>query len=169
MVLEGILLLGAETVGEAIYPRGPLCPSGLICLNGTLFFQVVNFTVFVFIINFVLLKPIQKVMEERQNYILSNRSEAQQRLVEAKALAADYEAQLVGSRRKAQDLIAKAEAEAMQMRTQQLAEVQAEAQARLEGVRQEVNAAKAEALKGIQQEVVKLSAQITSKLLTTSK
>ncbi|WP_287128539.1 F0F1 ATP synthase subunit B' [Candidatus Cyanaurora vandensis] len=168
MVLEGFLLLAAETVGEAVYPRGPLCPSGLLCVNGTLFFQAINFFVFVIIINVILLKPIQRVTEERENYILTNRNEAQQRLAEAKRLADQYEAELVDTRREAQEIIAKAEAEAMTIRTQKLAEVQQEAAARLEQSRLEVQAAKETALAGLQQEVVKLSAQITAKLLATS-
>ncbi len=159
------LLLGAETLGG--YPRGPFCPAGLLCLNGTMFVQIINFFVLVLVLNFVFYKPIQKVIEERQTYILTNRATAQQRLEEAKKLATDYEAQLVDTRREAQDLIAQAETDAQKIRADRLAQVQQEAQARLESARAEVQQAKAVALANLPQEVNALSAQITSKLLAT--
>jgi F-type H+-transporting ATPase subunit b len=162
------LLLGAETLGESVYPQGPLCPSGLLCVNGTLFVQAINFFVMAIILNVIFYKPIQKVIEERQNYILSNRAKAEERLAEAKRLAAQYEAELVGTRREAQDVIGQAEAEAQKIRLARLAEVQAEGAARLETARTEIQQAKGVALEALQQEVVLLSQQITAKLLATA-
>ncbi|WP_218079958.1 F0F1 ATP synthase subunit B' [Anthocerotibacter panamensis] len=168
----GLLLLGAETaeaVGNELSGGSNFyCPAGLLCINGTLLFQAVNFLVLAVILNFVFYKPIQKVLEDRENHILSKRKEAQQRLEDARRMAEQYEAELVDTRREAQEIVAQAEAEATSIRNQRLAEVQAEAKARLELAQAEVLRSREEALAGLQSEIDLLSKQITSKLLTTA-
>jgi len=163
MALE-MLFLAAE---EAVYPQGPFCPAGLLCFNYTWIFQVVNFLIFTVVLNVILYKPILKVFEDREEYILGKRNGAKAKLAEIQATAAKYEAELVATRRHAQDIVAQAEAEAMKIRTEKLAQVQAEAQARLETNRAQIAQEKAQALTTLQREVATLSEQITRKLLAT--
>lgn len=164
MTLE-ILPLAAEAAG--IYPQGPLCPTGLICFNNTWIFQVINFVVFALILNVIFYKPILKVIEEREIYVLGKRNGAKERLAEAQATAAKYEAELVGTRREAQAIIDQAEAEAMKIRAETLAEIQSQAQDRLAATRQQIAQEKEVAVTQLQREVAVLSEQITRKLIAT--
>ncbi len=171
MTLDMLVLLGAETAAEAAKESlgtgtNFYCPAGLLCINGTLIFQAINFFVFVAILNFVFFKPLFAVIDDRENYLLSNRRSAQEQLDQAKALAAQYEAELVDSRREAQEVILKAEAEAQKIRVERLTQVQTEAAELLDRARIETAKERERALSSLQAEVATLSAQVTSKLLS---
>ena len=45
-------------------------------INATILVSAISFIVFIFIMNKILYKPVLEIMEKRQNYIESNKKEA---------------------------------------------------------------------------------------------
>jgi F-type H+-transporting ATPase subunit b len=141
---------------------------GLFTFNATLFVQIAQFFVLLFIMNALFFKPIGKVLEERSEYIQSNRRGSITSLEEAKKLTAQYEAELGETRQQARDAVAKAEAEAKASGAEVLAKAQQEASARMAQAAQEVERQRQEALRSLEGEVSVLSRQISEKLLSTA-
>jgi F-type H+-transporting ATPase subunit b len=69
-----------------------------IKLNITFFIQIVNFLVFIIVINWVLVKPILKVLDERRNRVEGNEEESERLTAEAEKVIAEYEATLKEAR-----------------------------------------------------------------------
>jgi F-type H+-transporting ATPase subunit b len=157
-----LYVLAAETAagGEA--------KGGLFTFNATLLVQIAQFLFLLVVMNALFFKPISKVLDERRDYIQSNRRGSIDRLEEAKKLTAKYEAELGETRQQARDVIAKAEAEAKASGAEILAKAQQEASARMAQAAQEVERQRQEALKSLESEVPILSRQIAEKLLSTA-
>lgn len=133
--------------------------------DATLPLMAVQFLLLMVILNAVFYKPLTKSLDERSNYILTNQSDARERLEKADRLAKQYEQELADSRRKAQATIAAAQEAAQKIAAQQVAEAQQEAQAKREQVQRELDQQKAEAMQTLEQQVESLSRQILDKLL----
>jgi F-type H+-transporting ATPase subunit b len=141
---------------------------GLFVFNATLFVQIAQFLFLLLVMNALFFKPIGKVLNERSEYIQSNRRGSTASLEEAKKLTAQYEAELGATRQQARDVIAKAETEAKASGAEALAKAQQEANARMAQAAQEVERQRQEALKSLEGEVSVLSRQIAEKLLSTA-
>jgi F-type H+-transporting ATPase subunit b len=133
--------------------------------DATLPLMAAQFLLLVVILNQVFYKPLTKSLDERDDYIRSNNTEAQERLAKAQRLAQQYEKELADTRRQAQTVIATAQAEAQKAAAQELAEVQREVQAQLQQVQQELDQQKQAALHTLESQVGVLSQQILTKLL----
>jgi F-type H+-transporting ATPase subunit b len=138
---------------------------GLFDFGGTLILQIVQFLLLMTLLNLFFFRPIQRVVDERSEYIRSNASNAQRRLDEAKSLAEQYEQELRSTRQQAQKVIAEAEAEAQKIRSQQVAEAQAEAQQKTEAAAAELESQKQAALANLSSQVETISRSLTEKLL----
>jgi F-type H+-transporting ATPase subunit b len=133
--------------------------------DATLPLMAAQFLLLVVILNQVFYKPLTKSLDDRNDYIRSNNTEAQERLAKAQRLAKQYEKELADTRRQAQTVIATAQAEAQKAAAQELAEVQREVQAQLQQVQQELDQQKQAALHTLESQVGVLSQQILTKLL----
>jgi F-type H+-transporting ATPase subunit b len=136
--------------------------------DATLPLMAVQFLVLAALLNAVFYKPLTKVIEERDQYIRTNESEAKERLSKAEKLATQYELQLADARRQSQAAIASAQAEAQKLASQRIAEAQKEAQVQREQAQQEIEQQKQSALRSLEQQVDALSRQILEKLLGTA-
>lgn len=162
--LPGLLLLAAEAAVE-----GAEEPGGLFAFDATLLVQILQFLLLLLALNLFFFQPIQRVVEERSDYIRSNASSAQKRFEEAQHLATQYERDLQATRLEAQQVVATAESEAQKIRAQRLAEAQREATARTDRARAELETQKQAALKSLEGEVENLSRTISAKLLGNSR
>ncbi|MBW4552304.1 MAG: F0F1 ATP synthase subunit B' [Aphanocapsa sp. GSE-SYN-MK-11-07L] len=135
--------------------------------DATLPLMAAQFLLLVAILNQVFYKPLTKSLDDRDNYIRTNNTEAQERLAKAQRLAQQYEQELANTRRQAQSVIATAQAEAQKTAAQELAEVQREVQAQFQQVQQELDQQKQVALQALESQVGTLSRQILTKLLGT--
>jgi F-type H+-transporting ATPase subunit b len=133
--------------------------------DATLPLMAAQFLLLVVILNQVFYKPLTKSLDDRDNYIRTNNTEAQERLAKAQRLAQQYEQELADTRRQAQSVIATAQAEAQKTAAQELAEVQREVQAQFQQVQQELDQQKQVALQALESQVGTLSQQILTKLL----
>jgi F-type H+-transporting ATPase subunit b len=133
--------------------------------DATLPLMAIQFLLLTVVLNAVFYKPLTKVINERNDYIRSNNTEAQERLSKAKHLAEQYERELAETRRQSQAIIAVAQAEAQRTASEQIAEAQREVQAQIQQAQQELDHQKQEALSSLEQQVGTLSQQILEKLL----
>jgi F-type H+-transporting ATPase subunit b len=152
------ILLAVEAVAE----EGS---GGLFDLDATLPLMAVQFLLLVAILNVVFYKPLSKSLDDRDSYIRTNITEAQERLSKAQSLAKQYEHELAETRRQSQAIIAAAQDDAQKIAAQKVAEAQREAQAQREQAQQELDREKEEAMRSLEQQVDTLSRQILDKLL----
>ncbi|MDY7020332.1 MAG: F0F1 ATP synthase subunit B' [Cyanobacteriota bacterium] len=150
------ILFAVEEAGEG---------GGLFDLDATLPLMAVQFLLLAFILNAIFYKPLGKALDERDEYIRGNRMQAQEKLAKAEKLAQQYEQELTETRKKAQEVIATAQAEARKIASDKMAEAMQEAQQRREQAAQEIEQEKQQALQSLEQQVEPLSQQILEKLL----
>jgi len=82
---------------------------GLFDLDATLPLMAVQVVLLTFILNALFFSPVGRVVEEREGYVTTSRSEAKQKLAQAERLEADLKDQLKDARQAAQKLIQEAE------------------------------------------------------------
>ncbi len=133
--------------------------------DATLPLMAAQFLLLMVLLNVVFYKPLTQAIDERETYVRTNQTDAQERLAKAERLAKQYEQELADSRRQAQAVIAAAQADAQKIAATQIAEAQQEAQAQREQAQRELDRQKEEALRSLEQQVESLSRQILDKLL----
>lgn len=119
---------------------------GLFDLDATLPLMAVQFLVLAVILNQVFYKPLGKAIDERADYIRENEVNAKERLAKAEKLARQYELELAETRKKAQAIIVKAQAEAQKIASGKVGEALQEAQKLREIAAQEIEQEKQQAL-----------------------
>ncbi|MBD2462123.1 F0F1 ATP synthase subunit B' [Oscillatoria sp. FACHB-1407] len=157
-MIHWTILLAAETVAE----EGG---GGLFDLDATLPLMALQFIILVVLLNIVFYKPLGKALDDRDNYIRTNLTDARERLSKAENLAKQYEQELAETRRQSQAVIATAQEDAKKIAAEKVAEAQREAQAQREQAQQELEQQKQEAMRSLEQQVESLSRQILDKLL----
>lgn len=133
--------------------------------DATLPFMALQFLLLAVLLNAIFYKPLTKALDDRDNYIRTNKLDARARLDKAEKLLKDYEQQLADARKQSQAVIAQAEAEAQKIYAERVAEAQKEAQMQREQAAREIEQQKQEALRSLEQQVDSLSQQILGKLL----
>ena len=133
--------------------------------DATLPLMAVQFLVLAAVLNAIFYKPLTKVLDDRDNYIRTNETEARERLAKAEALAKQYEEQLAAARRQSQSIITAAQEDAKKISAQKIAEAQREAQEQRTKAQEEIDQQKQAAMASLEQEVDALSRQILEKLL----
>ena len=133
--------------------------------DATLPLMAAQFLLLMVALNAVFYKPLMKSLDDRDGYIRSTQTGAQERLANAENLAKQYEKELADTRRQSQSVITHAQAEAQKIAATQIAEAQKEAQVQREQVQQELDQQKAAAMQSLEQQVDGLSRQILEKLL----
>ena len=138
---------------------------GMFDFDATLPLMALQFLILAAVLNAIFYKPLSKALEERNDYIRSNKQEAKERLAKAEQLAKQYDRELAQSRKQAQEIIAEAQADAKKMANDEIAAAMQEAQSQREQAQIEINQQKQEALTSLEQQVDALSRQILEKLL----
>lgn len=133
--------------------------------DATLPLMALQFLLLAALLNVIFYKPITKVLDDRTNYIRTNKTDARDRLAKTEQLAAQYKQQLKEARKQAQSVITTAQGEAQIIANQKVAEAQKEAQSQREQAQQEIDKQKIEAMRSLEQQVEALSRQIMDKLL----
>ncbi|HEY9673545.1 MAG TPA: F0F1 ATP synthase subunit B' [Waterburya sp.] len=159
MMTHWTILLAVETA-ETAAKEG-----GLFDFDATLPLMALQFLLLVVVLNAVFYKPLNKAIDDRDDYIRNNLLEARERLAKAERLRTQYEQELAETRRKSQATIAAAQADAQKITAQKIAQAQSEAQVQREQALGEIEQQKAEALASLEQQVDALSGQILEKLL----
>lgn len=133
--------------------------------DATLPLMALQFLLLAALLNSIFYKPLTKALDDRDNYIRTNKVDARERLDKAERLAKDYEQQLADARKQAQAAITSAEADAQSIYSKSIAEAQQEVQKQREEASREIESQKESAMRSLEQRVDSLSQQILDKLL----
>ena len=118
------------------------------------------------VLNLVFYTPIAKVLDERDEYIRKNLTEASETLAKAEAITKQYEQDLAQERRESQVIIASAQKEAQEIVAMEINQAQKDTEALVKEATQQLNAQKDKALLALEEQVNTLSEQIKNKLLS---
>ena len=138
---------------------------GLFDFDATLPLMAVQIVLLTFILNTLFFKPVGKVVEEREDYVLTSRTEAKKKLAEVEKLETDLKNQLKGARQAAQKVIAEAEEDSDKLYKEALSLANSEANASREKVRREIDSQRESALNQLKSDADKLGDLIVQKLL----
>jgi F-type H+-transporting ATPase subunit b len=118
------------------------------------------------VLNLVFYTPIAKVLDERDEYIRKNLTEASDTLTKAEAITKQYEQDLAQERRESQLIIASAQKEAQEIVAMEINQAQKDTEALVNEATQQLNTQKDKALLALEEQVNTLSEQIKNKLLS---
>ncbi len=139
---------------------------GLFDFDATLPLMAVQVVLLTFILNALFFKPVGKVVEEREGYITTSRTNAKQKLAEVKRLESDLKEQLKEARLAAQKVINEAEQDSDQLYREALALANAEANSSREAARREIDSQRESALSQIKADSESLGDLIVQRLLS---
>ncbi len=140
---------------------------GLFDFDATLPLMAVQVVILTFILNTLFFKPVGKVVEEREGYVVASLAEAKKKLAQVEQLESDLKIQLKEARQTAQSVINEAEADSENLFREALALATAEANASREEARREIDSQKESALNQIRLDADKLGDLIVDRLLAS--
>ena len=138
---------------------------GRFDFNATLPLMAIQFVLLMVVLTFIFYKPVSKVLEDREEYISGNLTQASDKLIKADELYKQYDEQLKTAKVNAQAIIAKAEKEAKDSVALEIGEARADAAKLIERTNKELEAQKSTALAQLETQVDELSQLIKEKLL----
>ena len=157
-----IFLLAQEAASaSASEPEG-----GLFDFNATLPLMALQILLLMVVLNLVFYTPVAKVLDEREEYIRKNLTEASETLAKAEAITKQYEQDLAQERRESQLIIASAQKEAQEIVAMEINQAQKDTEALVNEATQQLNTQKEKALLALEEQVNTLSEQIKNKLLS---
>jgi F-type H+-transporting ATPase subunit b len=137
----------------------------LITINETLFVQLLSFLIFLFIINRIMFRPLQNVMNERANYMDKIKTDTVDAVKELEDLTEKLKLQESEVRTQAFELKREIEESGNEKSAEIFASTRKEIEAIKEKAEMEVNVQISEARKHIQKESETLAVNIMEKLL----
>ena len=137
----------------------------LISINGTLFIQLISFLIFLFIINRLMFRPLQGVMNERDNHIEKIKQDIIDSENELKNVTNQLQQEESAAKDEAFELKQELEAEASRQAAEMFVFVRDEIEAIKEKAQQEIDAQISEARKDIEKESEALASSIMEKIL----
>jgi len=138
---------------------------GLFDFDATLPLMAVQVVILTFILNALFFKPVGKVVEEREGYVTTSRTQAKEKLVEVQKLEEDLKNQLKEARQAAQKVVNEAEEDSDTLYKEALALATAEANASREEARREIDSQRDSALNQLKADADQLGELIVSRLL----
>ena len=159
--MTNLIFLLAQEAASASEPEG-----GLFDFNATLPLMALQILLLMVVLNLVFYTPIAKVLDERDEYIRKNLTEASETLAKAEAITKQYEQDLSQERRESQLIIASAQKEAQEIVAMEIKQAQKDTEALVNEATQQLNTQKEKALLALEEQVNTLSEQIKNKLLS---
>ena len=139
---------------------------GLFDFDATLPLMAVQVVLLTFILNALFFKPVGKVVEEREGYITTSRTDAKQKLAEVQRLENELKEQLKEARLAAQKVINDAEQDSDQLYREALSLATAEANSSREAARREIDSQRESALSQIKADSESIGDLIVQRLLS---
>ena len=159
--MTNLIFLLAQEAASASEPEG-----GLFDFNATLPLMALQILLLMVVLNLVFYTPVAKVLDERDEYIRKNLTEASETLAKAEAITKKYEQDLTQERRESQLIIASAQKEAQEIVAMEINQAQKDTEALVNEATQQLNTQKEKALLALEEQVNTLSEQIKNKLLS---
>lgn len=129
-----------------------------------LLFTVINLLILVFVVWKFLLKPVNKIIQARQEEAEQGFKEAQEKQKEAEEIKANYEMTLKGADMEKEQILKDCRTQAGKEYDRVLAEAREDAEKIVEEARKAAHAEKQHALKEAQEEIANLVAEATEKI-----
>jgi F-type H+-transporting ATPase subunit b len=159
--MTNLIFLLAQEATSASEPEG-----GLFDFNATLPLMALQILLLMVVLNLVFYTPVAKVLDERDEYIRKNLTEASKTLAKAEAITKQYEQDLAQERRESQLIIASAQKEAQEIVAMEINQAQKDTEALVNEATQQLNTQKEKALLALEEQVNTLSEQMKNKLLS---
>jgi F-type H+-transporting ATPase subunit b len=140
---------------------------GLFDFNATLPLTAITVLLLMVVLNAVFYKPVAIVLDERDEYIRNNLTQASEMLSKAEAITKKYEQDLAHERRESQIIITSAQKEAQDIVAMEIKQAQKDTEQLVSEATNQLNSQKAKALKALEEQVSTLSEQIKLKLLSS--
>lgn len=136
-------------------------------INGPLLLaQLINFTIVVLLIRWLIYTPIKNIFEQRREKIAAGLAEAELAREEAAAQRAEFETQLAAEREASQARLREAVSRSEEAAERRLAEANAEAEEILARARAEAEQTRGQALAGLQGDIADLALMAAAKVVS---
>jgi|SRR5690554_3165334 len=137
----------------------------MVDINWTIFWQVFNFLVLMWLLIKYLYEPLTKMLDKRSNMIKNDLAQAEQSREEAAELKEKYENKLAEARSQAQEIVEEAEKRGKERAKEIVEEAKREAVIIRERNQKEIARAKEEARGEIRDELTGLSLMVAGKFI----
>nr|YP_010580278.1 ATP synthase CF0 B' subunit [Cryptomonas pyrenoidifera]UZS90662.1 ATP synthase CF0 B' subunit [Cryptomonas pyrenoidifera] len=139
---------------------------GLFDFNATLPLMAIQILLLMVALNLIFYKPISQVLDERDESIRKQLTEASEMLMKAENITKQYELDLAQERREAQTIIASAQKGAQEIVALEIKQAQKDTEQLVTEATNQLNSQKEKALKALEEQVNTLSEQIKNKLIS---
>lgn len=140
---------------------------GLFDFNATLPLTALTILLLTVVLNAIFYKPVSTVLDERDDYIRKNLTQASEMLSKAEAITKKYEQDLAHERRESQIIITSAQKEAQDIVAMEIKQAQKDTEQLVSEATNQLNSQKSKALAVLEEQVITLSEQIKLKLLSS--
>ncbi|SPF47270.1 ATP synthase subunit b [Syntrophobacter sp. SbD1] len=137
----------------------------MISINVTLFIQMANFFVFLFLMNFVLYRPIRRVVAERKRFISDKEKGIERLEKQARASLLEYNQKLQDARRTGAQKIQELKAAGYEQEKELLRRISDQTAANVQELRGTIQKDIAAARKELKQQVKAFSVDLAQKIL----
>jgi F-type H+-transporting ATPase subunit b len=139
---------------------------GLFYFNATLPLMAIQILLLMVALNLIFYKPIGQVLDERDESIRKQLTEASELLMKAESITKQYELDLAQERREAQTIITSAQKGAQEIVAMEIKQAQKDTEQLVTEATNQLNSQKEKALKALEEQVNTLSEQIKNKLIS---
>jgi F-type H+-transporting ATPase subunit b len=139
---------------------------GLFDFNATLPLMAIQILLLMLILNLLFYKPIGQILDERDEYIRRQLTQASEILTKAEEITKQYEIDLAQERREAQSIISSAQKAAQEIVALEIKQAQKDTEQLVNEATNQLNSQKEKALKALEEQVSTLSEQIKNKLVS---
>ena len=139
---------------------------GLFDFNATLPLMAIQILLLMVALNLIFYKPIGQVLDERDESIRKQLTEASELLMKAESITKQYELDLAQERREAQSIISSAQKSAQEIVAMEIKQAQKDTEQLVTEATNQLNSQKEKALKALEEQVNTLSEQIKNKLIS---
>ena len=139
---------------------------GLFDFNATLPLMAIQILLLMVALNLLFYKPIGQVLDERDESIRKQLTEASEMLMKADKITKQYELDLAQERREAQTIITSAQKGAQEIVAMEIKQAQKDTEQLVTEATNQLNSQKEKALKALEEQVNTLSEQIKNKLIS---
>ncbi|MHC1725608.1 MAG: hypothetical protein AB9866_06290 [Syntrophobacteraceae bacterium] len=137
----------------------------MIEINYSLFIQMANFLVFLFLMNMVLYRPIRRIVAERRKMIAGKQEGIERLEAQARAAVADYDLKLQESRRMGFQRIQELKASGYEQEKELLQRMSEEAAGTVQQMRAKIQKDIGDARKELKNQVRSFSMELAQKIL----
>ena len=133
--------------------------------NGTAIVIAISFIIFVILENFIFYKPMQKMLNERENYITENETEAEKNLSQIQALIDEKDKKLANANSESAKILNDASLEYQEKYDAAVAKAKTDSNEKINNLKEQLENEKEVVQQSLKQDIGIHAANIVSKIL----